>query len=119
MAFSIKLNTARYTAQLAFSDRVTNQSMFSLLAKMDPQGELIDSCDGNIKAAFATLVADKLFAIHHVHEVNSHAHTARRFNTIYRHFPLVFTEGMHDWGIKIIAITDSPTFEFVAQEEIA
>ncbi|MFP3352293.1 hypothetical protein R0K04_12820 [Pseudoalteromonas sp. SIMBA_153] len=119
MAFSIKLNTSRYTAHLAFSSLVTNATMLSLLAKKDPQGELIDKCDGNIKAAFATLAADKLFSIHHVHEINSHAHTARRFNTIYRDFPLVYTSGMKDWGIKIIGIGQAPHFEIEALEESA
>ncbi|ENN99789.1 MULTISPECIES: hypothetical protein [Pseudoalteromonas] len=119
MPFTIKLNTSRYTAHLAFSSLVTNATMLSLLAKKDPQGELIDKCDGNIKAAFATLTADKLFSIHHVHEVNSHAHTARRFNTIYREFPLIYTEGMKDWGIKIIGIGQAPQFEIEALEESA
>mgnify|MGYP001772820221 FL=1 len=119
MAFSIKLNTSRYTAHLAFSSLVTNATMLSLLAKKDPQGELIDKCDGNIKAAFATLAADKLFSIHHVHEINSHAHTARRFNNIYRDFPLVYTSGMKDWGIKIIGIGQAPHFEIEALEESA
>ncbi|MCG9708361.1 MULTISPECIES: hypothetical protein [Pseudoalteromonas] len=119
MAFSIKLNTPRYSAELAFSSLVTNAVMLALLAKKDPQGELIDKCNGNIKAAFATLAADKLFSIHHVHEVNGPAHTARRFNTICREFPLIFTEGMKDWGIKIISLEASPHFEIQMLEESA
>jgi hypothetical protein len=119
MAFSIKLHTPRYSAQLAFSSLVTSSLMLGLLAKKDPQGELIDYCNGNIKAAFATLAADKLFSIHHVHEMNGPEHTARRFNTIYRDFPLVFTQGMKDWGIKIISLEASPHFEIESMEESA
>ncbi|ATG77631.1 hypothetical protein [Pseudoalteromonas sp. 1_2015MBL_MicDiv] len=119
MAFSIKLNTERYTAHLAFSSLVTNAIMLNSLAKKDPTGELIDKYDGNIKAAFATLAADKLFSIHQIHEVNSHVHTARRFNTIYRDFPLIYTDGMKDWGIKIIGLGQAPHFEIEALEDIA
>ena len=117
MAFSINLNTPRFTARLAVNDTISTQHMLSVLAAMCNSGEFIDSCNGNIKAAFSMLIAEKLFTIQHVLGVKSAEQLAIRFNNLHPNLARIFIDGMDDWGIKVITLKPAVAFEFIPMEQ--
>ena len=119
MAFSINLNTPRFTARLAVNDTISTQHMLAVLACKQGSGEFIDSCNGNIKAAFSMLIAEKLFTIQHVLGVKSAEQLAIRFNNLHPSLARIFTQGVNDWGIKVINLQPAIAFEFIPMEQSA
>lgn len=119
MAFSINLNTPRFTARLAVNDTISTQHMLAVLACKQGSGEFIDSCNGNIKAAFSMLIAEKLFTIQHVLGVKSPEQLAIRFNNLHPNLARIYTQGVSDWGIKVITLKPAVAFELTPMEESA
>ncbi|WP_105198985.1 hypothetical protein [Pseudoalteromonas sp. T1lg10] len=119
MAFSITVNTIRFSARIAVNDNVSNTMMMQSLSDLDPEGTRLDMCDGNVKGAFAMLVADKFHSMAEVHKDNSIEVTCRRFNLYNRKLPPLHTGDDENWSVRIISIKPSPSFEVKTLEQSA
>jgi len=83
-----------------------------MLASHDTKGDLLDKCEGNIKAALAMLISNKIYYMFQVHLDQSINNLSRRFNLVNRELPLAFTGNDHAWGFKLIHIEPNPEFSF-------
>ncbi|SFC04308.1 hypothetical protein [Pseudoalteromonas denitrificans] len=78
--------------------------MLTWLASFDKAGELLDKCEGNVKAAFAMMLSNRLYFLHQIHLDQSIDNLSRRFNIANPKLPLAFTGDAQNWGFKIISI---------------
>ena len=118
MALSIKIKTIHYSAQLVINTSIRQSHMLCMLATHDPQGKLLDNCQGNIQVAFSMLLSNKMYLLYQVHIDQSINNLSKLFNLINRQLPLAFTDKNPDWGFKLINIEHIPQLSFQIEEVI-
>jgi len=112
MDLSIKIKTANYSSQLIINTAIKQAQMLCMLASHDAKGDLIDKCEGNVKAAFAMMLCNRVYFLHQLHVDQSMSNLSRRFNLVNRQLPLAFTGNEHAWGFKLINMEQIPEFSF-------
>ncbi|PAJ71721.1 hypothetical protein CJF42_25190 [Pseudoalteromonas sp. NBT06-2] len=112
MALSIKIKTVHYSAELVLNTSIRKPQMLCMLASHDAKGDLLDKCEGNVKAAFAMMLCNRMYFLHQVHLDRSVSNLSRRFNLVNRQLPLAFTGNEQAWGFKLINMEKTPAFSF-------
>lgn len=116
MAFSIEVNEGFFSAKFAVSDTKNNTKMLAAICKHDTQGIILDSVNGNIKAAFAILLGIKLYQCKQLEKVKSSVSFTNEFTLRYSDIARLHTSDDKPWDVKIIKFSLLPDFTI---EEVA
>lgn len=101
MAFSIEINEAFFSAKFVMNNNVTTPKILLALSKYDPSGTILDSVNGNTKAAFAILIGAKLYECKQLAKVNSQVNFTNEFTKQYEDIAKLYRDESNTWDVKI------------------
>ncbi|WP_419147549.1 hypothetical protein [Pseudoalteromonas 'SMAR'] len=116
MAFSININEGFFSAKFAVSDSKNNTQMLAAVCKHDPNGTILDSVNGNIKAAFSILLGIKLYECKQLEKVDPAVNFTDEFTLHYSDIAVLHTSDDKPWDVKVLKFCLLPDFTI---EEVA
>ncbi|NOU50243.1 hypothetical protein HG263_06760 [Pseudoalteromonas sp. JBTF-M23] len=116
MPYSIEINEGFFSAKFVISNNINNARMLSTLGKYDPNGTILDSVNGNTKAAFAILLGAKLYECKRFEKVNSSVSFTSEFTKRYSDIAALYESDWKEWDAKIKKFSLLPDFVI---EEVA
>ncbi|OHU85502.1 MULTISPECIES: hypothetical protein [Pseudoalteromonas] len=116
MPYSIEINEGFFSAKFVVSNNINNTRILSVLGKYDPNGVILDSVNGNTKAAYAILLGAKLYECKQLEKVNSSVSFTNEFTNRYSDIAILYKSDWQGWDVKISKFCLLPDFSI---EEVA